>query len=58
MACAENQAIEIKAVAKPAQRPGWRERKDVKDDGRSGYIYENKRLRKPLAGRSGDVADG
>jgi hypothetical protein len=30
-------------------------RKDVKNEGRSGYIYENKGLRKSPAGRSGDV---
>jgi hypothetical protein len=51
MARAENLVIEIKAVAKPGQRPGWRERKDVKNEGRSGYIYENKGMGKTF-GRS------
>jgi hypothetical protein len=38
MAYAENQVIEIKAV----DQPGRPEGKDVKNEGRSGYIYENK----------------
>jgi hypothetical protein len=55
MAYAENQVIEIKAVDQPGLLPGRREEKDVKNEGRSGNLYENKGLRKLLAGRSGYV---
>jgi hypothetical protein len=33
------------------------EEKDVKNEGRSGYIYENKGWRKSSAGRSGYIIE-
>jgi hypothetical protein len=36
-------------------RQGQRGEKDVKNEGRSGNLYENKGWRKPSAGRSGYV---
>jgi hypothetical protein len=55
MTCAENQVIELQTLIPFEVRQGQREEKDVKNEGRSGNVIENKGWRKPSAGRSGNV---
>jgi len=42
MTWVENEVVEIQALSRIEVRLGSQKKKDVKNEGRSGYIYENK----------------
>ncbi len=42
MTWVENEFVEMQAFSRIEVRKGQREEKHVKNEGRSGYIYENK----------------
>ena len=53
----QNQPVETQAFSRIEVRLGSQKQKDVKNEGRSRYIYENKGWRKSPAGRSGYVGE-
>ncbi|MBZ5668522.1 MAG: hypothetical protein LAO04_02185 [Acidobacteriia bacterium] len=55
MTWAENEVVEMQALSRIEVRQGQREEKDVKNEGRSGNLYENKGWRESSAGRSGYI---
>jgi hypothetical protein len=55
MTRAENQVVELQALIPFEVRQGQREEKDVKNEGRSGDVIENKGREKSLGCASGYV---
>jgi len=51
----QNQVVEMQSFSGFESSAGARVQKDVKNEGRSGYVYENKGWGKPLVSRSGYV---